>query len=121
ASATVTFWCMTTEPGGAPTMRPIWSPTVIGIVHQPSPQARIPRDDAPDLVADGHRHRPPALAPGADPAGRPRARVLGQPPLRFGGHRAERVVDQVRGLPEDREALAVGEELHERTLGAGEE
>ena len=34
---------MTTEPGGAPTMRPIWSPTVIGIVHQPSPQARIPR------------------------------------------------------------------------------
>ncbi len=24
-------------------MRPIWSPTVIGISHQPSPQARIPR------------------------------------------------------------------------------
>ena len=24
-------------------MRPIWSPTVSGIVHQPSPQARIPR------------------------------------------------------------------------------
>ena len=24
-------------------MRPIWSPTTIGIVHQPSPHARIPR------------------------------------------------------------------------------
>ena len=24
-------------------MRPIWSPTTIGIVHQPSPQARTPR------------------------------------------------------------------------------
>ena len=24
-------------------MRPIWSPTVIGIVHQPSPQERMPR------------------------------------------------------------------------------
>ena len=34
---------MTVEPGGAPMMRPIWSPTVIGISHQPSPQARIPR------------------------------------------------------------------------------
>src|SRR5579864_1304878 len=43
SSATVTFWCMTVLPGGAPTMRPIWSPTVIGISHQPSPQERIPR------------------------------------------------------------------------------
>ena len=24
-------------------MRPIWSPTTIGIVHQPSPHARTPR------------------------------------------------------------------------------
>ena len=53
ASATATFWCMTVEPGGAPMIRPIWSPTVIGIVHQP-------------------------LAPGADPALAPRARVLGE-------------------------------------------
>ena len=34
---------MTVEPGAAPTIRPIWSPTSIGIRHQPSPQARIPR------------------------------------------------------------------------------
>ena len=39
----VTFWCIVTLPGGAPTMRPIWSPTVSGIVHQPWPHARIPR------------------------------------------------------------------------------
>ena len=43
ASATVTFWCMTIEPGGAPRIRPSWSPTVTGISHQPSPQPRIPR------------------------------------------------------------------------------
>src|SRR5262245_41418536 len=34
---------MTVEPAGAPTMRPIWSPTSIGVRHQPSAQARIPR------------------------------------------------------------------------------
>ena len=38
-----TFWCMTTEPGGAPMMRPTASPTVTGIAHQPSAQARTPR------------------------------------------------------------------------------
>jgi hypothetical protein len=43
ASATDTFWCMHTVPGGAPTMRPIWLPTVSGIVHHPSPHARMPR------------------------------------------------------------------------------
>ena len=43
ASAIATFWCITVEPAGAPTIRPIWSPTVIGISHHPSPQARIPR------------------------------------------------------------------------------
>ena len=43
ASAIDTFWCMHTVPGGAPTMRPIWSPTVSGVVHQPSPHARMPR------------------------------------------------------------------------------
>ena len=34
---------MTVDAAGAPTIRPIWSPTVIGIVHQPSRQARMPR------------------------------------------------------------------------------
>src|SRR5919109_589136 len=43
ASATATFWCITVEPGGAPMMRPIWSPTVSGISHQPSAHARMPR------------------------------------------------------------------------------
>ena len=38
-----TFWCMTTLPGGAPMMRPTSSPTVKGIRHQPSAQARTPR------------------------------------------------------------------------------
>ena len=43
ASAIATFWCITVEAAGAPTIRPIWSPTVIGISHHPSPQARMPR------------------------------------------------------------------------------
>src|SRR3954449_4029525 len=43
ASAIVTFWCIETEPGGAPTIRPIWSPTVSGSSHQPSSHARTPR------------------------------------------------------------------------------
>ena len=34
---------MTVVPGGAPISLPIWSPTVSGKSHQPSPQARIPR------------------------------------------------------------------------------
>jgi hypothetical protein len=34
---------MTVLPGGAPMIRPIWSPTVTGISHQPSPHARMPR------------------------------------------------------------------------------
>ena len=38
-----TFCCMTVDPAGAPTMRPIWSPTRIGEAHQPSAQERIPR------------------------------------------------------------------------------
>src|SRR5436190_1158844 len=43
ASAIATFWCITVEPAGAPMMRPIWSPTVSGISHQPSAHARRPR------------------------------------------------------------------------------
>ena len=34
---------MTVVPAGAPTILPTWSPTVIGIVHQPSRHERIPR------------------------------------------------------------------------------
>jgi hypothetical protein len=33
----------TVEPGGPPMIRPIWSPTVIGMFHQPSPHERMPR------------------------------------------------------------------------------
>src|ERR671922_2274709 len=43
ASAIATFWCMTVEPGGAPMMRPTWSPTVSGSSHHPSAHARMPR------------------------------------------------------------------------------
>ena len=43
ASATATFWCMTVEPAGPPTMRPTWSPTLTGMSHHPSPHERIPR------------------------------------------------------------------------------
>ena len=43
ASATATFWCITVVPGAPPMIRPTWSPTVIGIVHQPSPHERMPR------------------------------------------------------------------------------
>ena len=68
-------------------------------------------DDAPDLVADRDRHLPPAFAPGADAALAPHARVLEQPLLRGRGHRRERVVDQIRAVAEDREAVAIGEEV----------
>ena len=68
-------------------------------------------DDAADLVADRQRHLPPALAPGADPTLAPRARVLGEPLLRLRRHRAERVVDQVGRVLEDRELGAVVEQL----------
>ena len=68
-------------------------------------------DDAADLVADRHRHLPPALAPGADPALLPHARVLGEALLRRRRHRRERVVDQVRRVAEDRELGAVVEQV----------
>ena len=67
-------------------MRPIWSPTVIGIVHQPSPQARMPR----------------SLHMRAYSASRSSA---------FAGIARERVVDQVGRVLEDRELGAVVEEL----------
>ena len=90
ASATVTFWCITVVPGAPPMIRPIWSPTVSGISHQPSPQERIPRVF----------HI---------------ARVLEEARLGSRRHRPERVVDQVRRVGEDRELIAVlGEITHSR-------
>ena len=67
--------------------------------------------DPAELVADRDGHVPPALAPGADPALAPHARVLEQPLLGRRGHRRERVVDQIRAVTEDREAVAVGEQV----------
>ena len=68
-------------------------------------------DDAADLVADGDRHLPPAFAPRADPALAPHARVLEQAVLGRCRHRRERVVDQIRAVAEDREAVAILEEV----------
>ena len=77
-------------------------------------RARRRADQARDLVADGDRQLPPALAPGPDAARVPRVRVLGQAALGLGGHRAQRVADQIRRLREDREALAVVGQLQRR-------
>jgi len=41
---TETFWCITTSPGLAPMIEATRLPTVTGISHQPSSQARIPRE-----------------------------------------------------------------------------
>jgi len=46
-------------------------------------------DDAADLVAHRHRHRPPALAPRANAALLPHARVLGEPLLGLRRHSGE--------------------------------
>jgi hypothetical protein len=71
-------------------------------------------DQPRDLVADRQRHLPPALLPGPDAARVPRSRVLEQALLGGRGHGAERVVDQVGALREDREARAVVEETGHR-------
>ncbi len=85
------------------------------LMHHGRPGRRA--DDPPDLVADGHRCRPPALAPGADPPLAPHARVFGEPLLGPARHRRERVVDEVRGVLEDRELGAIVEELpHRRSV-----
>ena len=68
-------------------------------------------DDAADLVTDGQRQVPPALAPRTDPPLPPRSRVFDDPLLRLGGHRAERMIDQVRRVLENRELGAVVEQL----------
>ena len=79
------------------------------LVHDDA--ARRCADDAPDLVADGDGHVPPAFAPGADTALAPHARVLEQPVLDCRRHRREGVVDQVGAVAEDREAVAIREQL----------
>ena len=66
-------------------------------------------DDPPDLVADAHRRRPPALRPRADPALRPHPRELGEQLRRAPRHRPERVAREVRRRLEDRELGAVVE------------
>ena len=71
-------------------------------------RARLGADDPADLVADLERHRPPALGPGADASRPPDTGELGDAILGLGGHRAERVVDQIRRLGEDRKPIPVG-------------
>ena len=80
------------------------------LVHDGRPGRRP--DDAADLVADGHRHLPPAFAPGADAAFLPHPRELEHALLGGGGHGAEGVVDEVRRVGEDREPVAVLGQLH---------
>ena len=78
-------------------------------------------DDPADLVADGERHVPPALAPRADAALLPHARVLGEVVLGRSRHRGQRVVDQVGGVGQDREAIPVGGHVHRRRLDGGDQ
>ena len=81
-----TFCCMTTSPSPAPMMRPIRSPMVTGIIHQPSSQARMPR------VAQVSVNSCMRLAGAV-------------------GHGAERVADHVGGVGEDGEFLAPGKQM----------
>jgi len=82
------------------------------LVHRDGPGRSA--DQPTDLVADGQRQLPPALAPGANAPRVPVARVAEDALLGGRGHRPERVVDQVGRLREDREALAVVEEFRHR-------
>src|SRR5205085_148474 len=75
-------------------------------------------DDPPDLIADRERHRGPRRRPRADASLRPRPRVVGDAVLDGGRHRAERVVDQVCRVLEDREAVAVLEQLRHLTMNS---
>jgi hypothetical protein len=79
------------------------------LVHHRRPGRRA--DDAPDLVADRERHLPPSLRPGADTALLPCARVLGDAILCGCRHRAERMVDQIRRLRQDRKAIPVRRQI----------
>ena len=67
---------------------------------------------SPDLVADAQRQVPPALAPRSDPPRPPRFRVLENAGLGGCRHCGERVVDQVRGVREDREPIPISGDVH---------
>ena len=84
---------MQVVPGGAPTIRPTWSPTVSGMSHQPSPHERMPRSFHIRAYSSEV--------------------VLGR-----GGHRGQRVVDQVGGVGQDREAIPVGGDVHAPSIGS---
>src|SRR5207249_6846200 len=79
------------------------------LMHDRRPGRRA--DDAPDLVADAHGRLPPPLPPGADPALGPLSGELAEASCGFPRHRAERVVDEVGRLREDRELAPILEEL----------
>ena len=85
------------------------------LVHAGRPGRRP--DDTSDLVAGRERQVPPAFAPGADPASPPHAGVLDDAVLGRGRHRREGVVDQVRGVGEDREAVPVVGHVHAASIG----
>ena len=86
---------MQVVPGCAPMIRPTWSPTVSGMSHQPSPHERMPR------VFHMRAYSSEAVLGG-------------------GRHRRQRVVDQVGGVREDREAVAESGG-HRRRLDGGDE
>src|SRR5262249_26936660 len=75
------------------------------LMHRHRP--RIGADDPRYLVAGGDGHLPPTFLPGANPARRPHVRVIAQPVVDALRHRAERVVDQVKSLFENRKLGAV--------------
>src|SRR6266550_4367334 len=81
------------------------------LVHRHRP--RRGADDAAQEVPDRGRGLPPAFRPGPNAALPPLARVAKQPLLRADGHRAQRMVDQIGRVLEDRKAVAVAlERLH---------
>ena len=58
-----TFCCMTTSPGPAPMMLPMRSPTVTGMSHQPSSQARMPREAQVSVNSRTASAAPRGMAP----------------------------------------------------------
>src|SRR5512132_4002256 len=81
------------------------------LVHRHRPRRRA--DDLSQLVSDRRRRLPPAFGPCAHASLAPLARVAKQALLRSDGHRAQRMVDQVGRVLEDRKAVAVALEwLH---------
>ena len=64
-------------------------------------------DDTGDFVANGQRHFPPAFSPGAYAARGPGFGVIVQSVVGRLRHRAQRVVDQVQGVFQNRKLRAV--------------